>query len=676
MGTENALTTSSEEAVISSTFKKEQKRKSHIGPIECIICQNLLLLSRKSIDEFKFWRSRMEIMTNAHVSRLNRYLPFSVSHDQIYEEYQSDQDGKSLDTKALQYVLNAVSSGARIIILTGDAGHGKTHLCRRLIEDHLKYQTSESRNLLLEKCDGGESIKPASGNGTPLRIHKDFSEIDTIRASRFIEEHGTNNDEALVICANEGRLRAVISAQTSGDVCGKLKKLFRSTFTTGKSSIDGDFHVVNLNFQSVASENSAAGTSLVRRAMNDWVGDGRRWATCGQCAIQSDCPILWNRLLLGDNSTSSESRMEKLEGLCATVERLGYVITIREMLMLISYIVTGGLTCQDVRDKVRRHAEPGWQSEYAFYNLLFSNPIEIAAERLFRGIPILQAIKRLDPGKIARRTVDERLLNGDEIFPTSQLDLLYQVKSGRSSKIIDTASGIDDVIGSPQSKTELQKESEIIRKIVSGLRRRSFFDETTNTVDMLDRLGFIYGGNFLQMLSGNLTPQQMVKFKNLVVAGFHGIQGLRLSSTETVLYLVDPAFGKASADAAIIARQIPVQDIAILPEHAAWKNDGGSWGLTSSVDWLDRSVVIRISDRLGENLDISLDMMAFECVARSASGFISEGFYSSEMKRVRAFLGKLAERGRSHNGQISLFMNGKVNTVSLDQGVIQVSGGA
>lgn len=68
--------------------------------------------------------------------------------------------------------------------------------------------------------------------------------------------------------------------------------------------------------------------------------------------------------------------------------------------------------------------------------------------------------------------------------------------------------------------------------------------------------------------------------------------------------------------------------------------------------------------------------MAFECVIRSASGFIAEGFYAHEMKRIRAFLGKLAERGRTDSAQISLFMNGKVSTVSLDMGVIQVSGGA
>ena len=64
---------------------------------------------------------------NNHVSRLNRYLPFSAAHEQIYEEYQTGDDGLDLLTVALDYSRRAVASGARCIVLTGDAGHGKTH---------------------------------------------------------------------------------------------------------------------------------------------------------------------------------------------------------------------------------------------------------------------------------------------------------------------------------------------------------------------------------------------------------------------------------------------------------------------------------------------------------------------------------------------------------------------
>ena len=67
---------------------------------------------------------------NKHVSRLNRFLPFSAEHDQIYEEYQQSDDSLSIQTAALKYLQRAVGDGAKIVILTGDAGHGKTYLCR------------------------------------------------------------------------------------------------------------------------------------------------------------------------------------------------------------------------------------------------------------------------------------------------------------------------------------------------------------------------------------------------------------------------------------------------------------------------------------------------------------------------------------------------------------------
>ena len=90
----------------------------------------------------------MQNRRNTHVERLNRYLPFNPSHDQIYEEYQKSADSMDLDTVALRYVENAVTAGAGIILLTGDAGHGKTHLCRRLIQSALGYDQSEARTII------------------------------------------------------------------------------------------------------------------------------------------------------------------------------------------------------------------------------------------------------------------------------------------------------------------------------------------------------------------------------------------------------------------------------------------------------------------------------------------------------------------------------------------------
>ncbi len=108
----------------------------------------------------------------------------------------------------------------------------------------------------------------------------------------------------------------------------------------------------------------------------------------------------------------------------------------------------------------------------------------------------------------------------------------------------------------------------------------------------------------------------------------------------------------------------------------AWHGGANDdWFLPSSVDWIDRAVVLRIDERLGQCHDLSLDLMSFECVARAASGYVSEDFYANEIRRVRTFLGQLAETGRAQNAQISVFMQGRLQNVSLDMDVIQVSGG-
>lgn len=616
---------------------------------------------------------------NGHVARLNRYLPFSASHDQIYEEYQTGEDRLSLSTVALDYTIKAVKAGAHCIVLTGDAGHGKTHLCRRLLQDLFKCDTATSRKLLLERCDGKEIVEIPDGSGAlkKLRIHKDFSEIDPETAAEFIEAHGANEDETLVICANEGRLRAVINSTKAGAVCNRLLQTFQQSFRTGVASTDARVHIVNLNFQSVSAKHPSKGMSLLRRTLKEWVGNGTRWSqqSCGICSLAELCPIKRNRELLGGGNDQSDMRLEKIERLCSTVERLGHVITIREMLMLTAYMITGGLDCDAVRKRISRSAIPGWQYAFAYYNLLFVRPDVVSEDLLYKGIPILAIFSRLDPGRIAMRSVDDRLLNMGDVFAQGQLDLQFEVPVGSKVKIIDASTGIDEVIGSPQSRADLAREAESVRSIVAALRRRAFFDDPNTAGDMLERLGFRHGDDFLALLEKNLSPQHRVRMKNLVVAGLHGVQGLRMTSTETTLYLVDPAFGRATADAAIIARRIPTRDIQILSSGASWSLEGNDWSLPDSVDWIDRTVVVRIEDQASSICELALDLLSFECVARAASGYISEDFYAQEMRRIRTFLGKLAEFGRSSDGQISLFLNGRVHTVSLDEGVIQVGGG-
>lgn len=612
---------------------------------------------------------------NSHVTRLNRFLPFTVVFDQIFEEYQDDSS-LSLATLALHYAQKAVNANANCIVLTGDAGHGKTHLCRRLIEEVLGYSSSEARTLLREKCNGEHVlISKNGGEGPKLRIHKDFSELGIDKAAELIERATKESlSETLVICANEGRLRAVIGSSYAGATCEKIKNQFRTSFTSGLSSEDGLIHIINLNFQSVATQKIGDSKSLLRRALDSWVNDNRRWpeSSCGSCQYEKSCPIRHNRRLLVDEGTLSARRIERLEELCQCVERLGHVITIREMLMFIAFLITGGLSCEDIHKKIGDDSESvGWQSSWAFYNLLFDLPNGISHDQLYKGIPLMTVFRRLDPGRIASRTVDERVLNVGSLFPEDQIDLQFSINVDRRHKVIDGARGIEDFLGNPQSRSELSKEAELLIRPVRALRRRAFFDDGEAAGTLMKRLGFRHGDSFLDLLNGSLDNPQLIKLKSELVLGLHAIQGLRLANADTVLHLVDPAFGRSNTDTAIIARRIPSAQISLLRAKDAW-NQKSSWEVKNSVDWIDRVIVVRVDEGEDGFSNMQLDLLSFEAILRSGTGHISEDFYALEIRRIRAYLGRLAAKGRSTSGEIVLFRSGIFQAISIDTGMIQV----
>jgi hypothetical protein len=605
---------------------------------------------------------------NKHVDRLHRYLPFSPSHDQIYEEYQSSSDSLELNTKAFEYLENAVKNDAKLIILTGDAGHGKTHLCRRLLESNFNYTQEEARKVINTKCDGND-ILTGSPDQKPLRIYKDFSEMTVEIASSQIKRALDNNEITTVICANEGRLRAVLEYSKDHSRSLELLERFTESFKDGLASKDGHTHIINLNYQSIASTNDK---SLVSMALKSWVS-GNRWKVCMDCQNKELCPIYSNRNELTVSEHKSEIRRSRIDLLFATAERLGYVVTIREILMALSYMLTGGLNCSDVH-KLCNNRKKGWQNKYAFYNSIFNPPKEINRDKL-KKIPILNCFRQLDPGKRAMRDVDEKLINEQGVFSENLIDLSFTYRGQGKELTIDAANGIDEIIGNSKSKKELKSESKLVENLVRSLRRKYFFEDKNNNT--MIKLGFEFGGGFLDILDKDLHPTEVISIKNKLVSGLHTIQGLQTSVKEATLHVVDPSFSNAVSHAAIIAKSIPIKFIKLIPMKDVWNSSNGDslWAVNKTVDWLDRHIILRVETQNNDKVDFPLNLMVFDCIVRASSGYVAEEFYSYDLRRIKTFLGSLTRNQKSEDENISLFIKGKMHSVSIDNGVIQVGGG-
>ncbi len=610
---------------------------------------------------------------NAHVERLARYLPFDPSHDQIYEEYQLSGDSLNLDTVACSYVLESAKSGAQVIVLTGDAGHGKTHLCRRILQEYLHFSEEAARDLINTKCDGRHVIEVAEGNPDtkPLRVFKDFSEFAPEVAAELIE-NARDEKVVTIICANEGRLRAVLSSSGAGELCSKLLQRFEASFDDGRASGDGLIHIVNLNHQSIAAGD--AGSSLADRALREWTS-GTRWRVCGECDSRAECPVLRNREMLSERTDEvASSRKAKLRLLLATLERIGYVITIRDMLMTFSYLLTGGLKCRDVH-RMRRRNKKGWQQAYAFYNLAFAAPDTLSKEQL-RRLPLMDQLPKLDPGKRAIREVDERIVNEQGIFERGQVDLAFPAPTDSDSDLIDAADGIDEITGDPRSRKQRSDESTNVTRVVRTLRRRAFVDGLSDSRFDMAHLGFPYGLEFLQVVEDELDVPARTKLKRRVISGLHHLQGLQFTESTPTLHLVDPAFGRSMSGTAILAARVNPSKVDLVPLSKKWGDQyDAAYHIRNSVDWIDRHIVLRIEDQSGTLRDLHLDLMTFDCILRASSGHVPTKFYEHDIRRVGSFLGRIAQSGAGPTDQIDVVKDGRVATISIDRSTVQVGTG-
>ncbi len=181
----------------------------------------------------------------------------------------------------------------------------------------------------------------------------------------------------------------------------------------------------------------------------------------------------------------------------------------------------------------------------------------------------------------------------------------------------------------------------------------------------------------MEIVNGQLPRKRAGELKRHLIAGLHTIQGLQFSDQESQLSLVDPAFGNATGHAAIIAASVPAKDITLVPLSEKWliREEHERYSLSGSVDWLDRHVVLRITSEDQSPTDLLLDLVTFDCIVRAGGGYVAEEFYAHDIRRISSFLGRLAETRKVTGDAIDLVIEGVGRSISIDDWLIQVSGG-
>lgn len=580
----------------------------------------------------------MAVEINSHVTRLRRFQPFQPdSAELIYE--QSDPREPGFEMVALNHLTSVVERPeVGLVVLTGDAGHGKTSLCARLLE-RLGAEPLAAASLIRDRGDGSKAISTTS-TGRPLRILKDLSDVDVEPgASLLLELLELTDDTISIVCANEGRLRRAVASDSSGRLQALSHTLEQGMTDGSLQRVESRVHMLNLNYQSVAPDHRRG---LIDWAMRAWGADKRRWQVCSRCDAAGVCPILANHRLLTDEA-AGEQRRDGVRVLFATAERSGAVVTTRQALATISYAITGGLQCTDVHKRRQRGFEDrSWQYQHLFHQALFGDRLS----RSERGhVPSLSALRQLDPGAVALRFVDDTLEPSTDDTP-----------------FLPAVPALDE--GTPRSRRDAHRESETLRQLMRFLRRREFFEPPSGTT-RLERMGLQAGDSFQSAIQGDSSDALAIRDR--LLRGLEAIQGVHRAGQPPDFLVLDPAFVTHRSRAAVVAKRVQSRVVRVISQSGQWGVvRGATPELTNAIDWLDRLVYLRIED--GQPVvALPVNLLRFELLYRWAAGLSSRTHYEAEIRHLSAALSRLVPEG-DIGDEITVLVGGDRRTLTIDVG--------
>jgi hypothetical protein len=570
--------------------------------------------------------------------RVNQHVSLIQKVSQSYEERATDLDD-GVETAAYRFVQGlSQQDDVSLIVLTGDAGHGKTHLCRRLLQSR-GYSADQAIDLLKADTAGERSHSSVNGHhGRPLRIVKDLSEITPVsRAQEILVDLLQDSGSVAIVCANEGRLRDALS-QSPTPGLELISAALRAGIDRGSTTVHPTVQVINLNYQSV----SGGERPFVDVMMNKWAKDARRWKVCPSCDAEAWCPIRANQRRLGGGGAVPDDEAAQWRAgvteLVEVVERAGYVLTIRECLVLLAHLITGGLDCTGVAAKA---ASLQRNPPRALGNLF-----DVGRAELSRPVPVLERIKRFDPGFRAARVLDDRL----------QPLIDEQVVAEERNR------------PPPRSIKDRTRRSEQQLEGFRRARREDFFTFAATGLSRARRIGLLYYDAFLLAVDPDQRGSAEWRgVRDRLIAGLHVIQGIRPRSSSN-LHLVDPAFAKGTGGAAIVAKRIPGPEVSIMGREAHWSDTAEEGNrVVDSVDWLERGVVVRFGADPDPHLD--LNVLHFEFVMRAGGGVALRTFHGPEIRRTLAELALLVEGTyEDATAQIEILDGTRLRTIQLDVG--------
>lgn len=450
----------------------------------------------------------MTTQSNPFVAYLNRYTTVSPEHEAAFDEFVTQTPSPTggslrLETKTEKFLHDCFKELRPCsIILTGNAGDGKTYLCRQIIRAFTGEDVTEWRD---------QVEWPIHRNGMVLNVIKDLSEVGEAAGSDILRRLAESllveeSNSIFLIAANEGRLRALLSQEDN------LKTIRDKVYFQLKSGLD------RKNSQLILLDLNQVTTSAYVPQVLNWLTQADHWDNCQGCTVFNSCPIRFNANRLKDARVAG-----RLKRLYQILESLGIHITIRDMLIHLAYTVTGGLSCERVINQAHKVGMDF--HEYVYFENVWGEMIDDTSRR---RVSVAQNLQRLDVGKQSLFEIDNFVINGGsyEDDLKAEYDRLFKpsVDLGNRRFIQDRENYLRGASTSPHPE-----DDHPLLNWLPHCRRKLFFEwQETNKADQL--IPFLFWPKYLELLDGDSMSLDQA-CKDLI---------LGLNRAFSKLYLNDP----------------------------------------------------------------------------------------------------------------------------------------
>lgn len=365
------------------------------------------------------------------VNWLLKYCSEYIDHSSQYDERQEENDKFYIDLGVEDYIKSRIS-GKQLILLTGDAGDGKSRILSNL------------KKILDE---------------TWIPIN-DFSEYTSTQKEDLLEDllnSISNKSKKYIIAANSGIFVNSIIQQHKYKLLDIMKK-------------EDECLILNFNSRNLALKepNQSIESTVFYKIITEYL-DCNNLERCNNCSIYERCPFIYNI-----RNIIEPSVIESIRILFDTLYLIGLHITFRDLLSAISYFITSAKTCEDIISEDEKN--------YSYY---FNNIFSYTSN----DNKLLSELSKLDVANKDIPEFDYKVFNNDikynkieiPIEGNDPLDKVRQLKRylffKSPEKLLDNYTSLYDYL--------TVKHVKEFRKLIDDLKKNNYIDSMNSEENLI-----------------------------------------------------------------------------------------------------------------------------------------------------------------------------------------------